>query len=116
MSLGKILNSLPGQFTIGGTTVSGISYLSNKFSPLIGGIFGGVPIGLPSSLFIDDNKVLGYLENLSVMTVILSIVTILAYFLKKYKKYDKFKVVEICMSIWFVLATIYYVIRRYKLF
>jgi hypothetical protein len=49
--LEKILNSLPGQFVLGGTTVSGISYLSNQMSSLIGGIFGGIPIGLPSCVF-----------------------------------------------------------------
>ena len=116
MSIGKILNSLPGQFVLGGSTVSGISYLSNQMSPLIGGIFGGIPIGLPSCVFIDDNKVLSYLQNLSAMTLILSFVTILAYLLKKYKKYDKFLITKICMSIWSLLAIIYYCISRYKFF
>ena len=112
MSFGKIINSLPGQFVLGGTTVSGISYLSNQMSPLIGGIFGGIPIGLPSSILINDKKVVSYLENLSFMTIILSIVTILAYYFIRYKKMNKNKAILISMGAWFLLAALYYIFRR----
>ena len=116
LKIQDFLNSTPGQFIIGGTTVSGISYLSNFMNPLLGGIFGGIPIGLPSSVFIDDNKVLSYLENLSVMTIILSIVTISGYLLKKHTKKSKYEIIKITMSIWGITALIYYLLRLYKFF
>ena len=115
-SLQSFLNSQTGQFVLGGTTVSGISYISNYMSPLLGGIFGGIPIGLPSSVFIDDKKVLDYLQNLSAMTIILSIVTITAYLLKRYKNYNKYDVVKTSMGMWVLFAFIYYLLRLYNYF
>ena len=107
----QLLNSFLGQFVIGGTTVSGISYLSNNVNPLLGGIFGGIPIGLPSAIFVDNNKVLRYLQNLSIMTVILSCVTILAYVLKLYN-YTTQYTIGVSMFLWFVIAFIYYIFKH----
>lgn len=111
--LQNFLNSQGGQFIIGGSTVSGISFLSNNMGPLLGGIFGGIPIGLPSAVFIDDKKVSSYLGNLSFMSIILSTVTLIAYYLITYKKMDKNQAIKISMTLWFLFAFIYYLFRSY---
>jgi len=108
-TLQSFLNSLLGQFMIGGTTVSGISYFSKNFSTLAASIIGGVPIGLPSALFIDDKNVLSYLQNLSVMTFILFFVTTMSFVIMKYEKYDKYKTISISLGTWVALSIFYYI-------
>jgi hypothetical protein len=112
-TLQSFLNSLLGQFMIGGTTVSGISYFSKNFSTLAASIIGGVPIGLPSALFIDDKNVLSYLQNLSVMTFILFFVTTMSFFIMKYEKYDKYKTISISLGTWVALSILYYIYKSY---
>ncbi len=114
MSLTKeFLESEFGQFLIGGSTVAGISYLSKHFSTLIAAIFGGVPIGLPSAVFIDESKVLEYLKNSTMMSFILFFATLTAFLLKKYKKYDKYKTVSISMFAWAFFGFLYYLYKTY---
>ena len=113
MSVKHFLQSELGQFVVGGTTVAGISYLAKHFSTLVAAIFGGVPIGLPSSVFIEDNKVLSYLKNSTVMAFILFLATLTAFLLKKYKKYDKYKTVSLAMLTWVALGFLYYLYKTY---
>ena len=108
----SVMNSLPGQFCIGGTTVSGISYLSNFVNPLIGGIFAGIPIGLPSVVFIDDLKVNSYLKNLTFMTYILSLATTIGYLIHTHANLDKYQSAGAAMIVWFIIGFIYYLIMR----
>ena len=50
-ALQSFVNSLPGQFIIGGLTVSGITGFSNHLNnPALAGIIASVPIGMPSSV------------------------------------------------------------------
>lgn len=107
-----IMDSLPVQFIIGGTTVSGISYLSNFVNPLIGGIFAGIPIGLPSVVFIDDEKVNSYLKNLTFMTYILSLATTIGYLIHSHTKLNKYNIAGLAMIVWFIIGFIYYIIMK----
>ena len=51
-------------FLIGGITVSGIKYLSNRVDPKYAAILGAFPIGLLSTYYITDMKNLSsYLDN-----------------------------------------------------
>ncbi len=57
----KAVNSLPGQFVIGGLTVSGIYLFSNILhNPALAGIVASVPIGMPSSIFVKDSEIAEY--------------------------------------------------------
>ena len=48
------MNEIIKQFLIGGTFVSGISYMANYVNPVLAGLLAGVPIGLPSTFFIQQ--------------------------------------------------------------
>ena len=91
-AVGRILNSLPAQFIIGGLTVVGIAYFSNNASnPAVAGLIGALPIGMPSSVFVADAKVEAYAYNLMLMTIPLIAGTILNWFLIAKMKYTKYK-------------------------
>ena len=77
-TINKFINSLPGQFLIGGLTVAGINYFSNNIAnTAIAGVIAGVPVGLPSTIFVKDAKVSDYSTHLLFMTAILFFVTLL---------------------------------------
>ena len=60
-SLHSFINSAPGQFLIGGSTVAGIGFAGNNVSnKAIAGLIAAMPIGMPSSIFIEDNSVESY--------------------------------------------------------
>jgi len=100
---GSLLKSLPAQFIIGGLTVAGISYASNNASsPAIAGIIGAIPIGMPSSVFVDDNKVEGYAYNLLIFTIPLLLGTFLNWYLLakiKLSKYESVGISMICIMV-----------------
>lgn len=105
MSLHKFINSLPGQFLIGGLTVAGIGYAGNNVAnKAIAGLIAAMPIGMPSSIFIDDKKVEQYAYNLLIMTFVLLAATFSNWALLKYGKMDKYKSVMISMAIFWGLG------------
>jgi len=112
-SINKTISSLPGQFLIGGLTVSGISYVSNILNnPLLGGIIAGIPLGMPSTIFVKDSNVKGYTWNLMIMSTVLLLSTILNWFLINIVRYDKYTSVMISMALWFIVAGSYYLSVR----
>ena len=54
-----------------------------------------MPIGMPSSIFIDDKRVEAYAYNLLIMTFVLLAATFSNWALLKYGKMDKYKSVGI---------------------
>lgn len=108
------VNSLPGQFIIGGTTVASISALSNIVGDtLLAGIIASIPIGMPSTIFIKGKNVKSYTWNLLVMTSVLVLATISNYILINHMEYDKYYAVGISMSVWALLGVIYYFVDKY---
>lgn len=108
-----ILNSLIGQFFIGGITVASISALSNNLNnAILAGIVASIPIGMPSTIFVNDNQVKSYTWNLLVMTSVLVLATIVNYYLINHRKYNKYNAVLISLFIWAVLGAIYYIIKK----
>ena len=104
----QFLNSLFGQFIIGGLTVAGIAYFSNNINnSAIAGLIAGIPIGLPSTVFVDDKKVASYISSLLITTGILFTVTAVCWYLVHYEKFDKFKAVQYSMGIWLTLGLIF---------
>ena len=90
--VGKFIHSTPGQFIIGGLTVAGIAYFSNNVTnPAIAGLIGALPVGMPSSVFVDDSKVEGYAYNLMLMSIPLFLATILNWYLISHMKLDKYE-------------------------
>jgi hypothetical protein len=110
----QFLNSLLGQFIIGGLTVAGIAYFSNNINnSAISGLIAGVPIGLPSTIFVDDKRVSSYISSLLVTTGILFAVTAICWYLVHYEKFDKFKAVKYSMSIWLSLGLLFVFIKSF---
>ena len=53
-------------FVIGGVTVAGIKFLSNRVAPKYAALLGALPIGYVSTYYIDDiPKTMSYLMNYS---------------------------------------------------
>ena len=103
--VGKFLHSTPGQFIIGGLTVAGIAYFSNNVTnPAIAGLIGALPVGMPSSVFVDDSKVEGYAFNLMLMSIPLFLATILNWYLISKMKLDKYESVSYSMVSFVVIG------------
>jgi hypothetical protein len=101
--IGTFLKSLEGQFLIGGLTVAGIAYFSNHLSnAALSGIIGALPVGMPSSVFVDDSKVEAYALNLLIMSIPLFIATFTNWFFISKMKFSKYKSVSISMGIFLV--------------
>ena len=105
MSLQKIINSIAGQFLIGGLTVSGIGYAGNHIlNKAIAALIAAMPIGMPSTIFIDDKSIEKYAYNLLLMTVVLLASTFSNWALIKYMKFDKYKSVLVSIAVFWVLG------------
>jgi len=75
-SINKIFNSLLFQFLLGGTLVSGITYLANNVSARAAAILVAFPIGLIPLFFLKDrNKE----RKLSFDTTITNVLVVLTY-------------------------------------
>ena len=102
--IGRFINSTPGQFLIGGLTVAGIAYFSNNASnPLVAGLIGALPVGMPSSVFVDDNKVEQYSLNLMLMTIPLVLATISNWYLISKMKFTKYESVSLSLTLFVVI-------------
>ena len=109
----EFLNSLFGQFIIGGLTVAGIAGFSNRLhNPLLAGIIASVPIGMPSSVFVSDKELMSYSSNLLAMTTVLFLATFVFWFMYNKLNFDKYISVLIAMSIWGGFGVIYYFIMK----
>ena len=105
--IGRFINSIPWQFLIGGLTVAGIAYFSNNAAnPLVAGLIGALPVGMPSSVFVDDNKVEQYSLNLMLMTIPLVLATISNWFLISKMKFTQYKSVELSLALFIVVGII----------
>ena len=106
--VGEFLHSLPGQFLIGGLTVAGIAYFSNNATnPAVAGIIGALPVGMPSSIFVDDDKVASYAYNLLLMTIPLLLATLSNWYLISKLKYTKYESVGISMGVFVAISTVF---------
>ena len=96
-------------FIVAGSTVTGISYLGNSINPLIAGILSGIPISIPSMLLINGTeKQKKFILSASIMVALLSIITILCWFLYVKRNYTATKSVVISMIGWVIGGIIYY--------
>ena len=113
--VGRMLNSLPAQFIIGGLTVAGIAYFSNNASdPAIAGLIGALPIGMPSSVFVADSKVEAYAYHLMLMTIPLMLGTILNWFLIAKMKYTKYKSVGASLLLFVIVGALLVFMNKKK--
>ena len=105
--IGKFIHSTPGQFIIGGLTVAGIAYFGNHAkNPAIAGLIGALPVGMPSSVFVDDAKVESHAYNLMLMSIPLILATILNWYLIAKMKFTKYKSVGISMLLFVMIGAI----------
>ena len=104
----KIVNSLPGQFIIGGIVVSSIGYFTkNSNYPALAAVIAAIPIGMPSSVFVKDSKLKAYNKNLLIMTVVLLLVTTTNWYFTDKMKWGKYKAVLVSLALFFVLGGLY---------
>ncbi len=103
----EFINSLIGQFFIGGLTVSGIAFASNHINqPAIAGLIAAVPIGMPSTIFVDDNRIADYSYNLLIMTLVLFLSTFTNWFFINRLKFNKYKSVTISLLLFLIVGSI----------
>ena len=109
----SFIQSLGGQFIIGGLTVAGIAGFSNRLhNPALAGVIASVPIGMPSSIFVEDADVVEYSWNLLAMTSVLFLATFVNWFLIARMKMSKYESVACAMSVWAGLGAVYYLLGR----
>lgn len=102
------IQSFVGQFLIGGLTVGGIAYFSNHINnTAIAGVIAAMPIGMPSSIFVDDDKVVSYSKNLLDMSLVLLTATFQNWYLLAHTKMSKYESVGLSMLTFFILGFIY---------
>jgi len=107
------LQSLTGQFIIGGSTVAGISLFASRLNnPLLAGIIASVPIGMPSTVFVKNKEVQSYTWNLLVMTSVLFLATGANYYLANHTSFDKYQAAGTSFGIWAALGAIYYFVAK----
>jgi len=95
------------EFMIGGTFVAVISGLGNYVDPLLAGLIAGIPIGLPSTIFINGKlKSKEYVTNLTITSALLLAVTLLFYYIYIKKDIEKKKSIAIAMGIWIIIVFI----------
>lgn len=110
----KFVNSLIGQFLIGGVTVASIGYFSNNIgNTAIASLIAGIPIALPSTIFVKKQDLSSYSKNLVFMAFLLFAATILSYFLINFYDYDKYDSVKVSMAAWFVFGIAYTLFKTY---
>ena len=71
-----------------------------------------MPIGMPSSIFIDDKTVEKYAFNLVIMTIVLFTSTITNWILLKYAKMNKYKSVSISLGVFFGLGLLVILLKK----
>ena len=104
-ALHAFINSAPGQFLIGGLTVAGIGFAGNNVSnKAIAALIAAMPIGMPSSIFIDDKSVEKYAYNLVIMTFVLLAASFTNWALLKYAKMNKYRSVLISLLVFWGLG------------
>ena len=109
----KFLNSMMGKFIIGGLTVTGISFVSNNLGDtILAGIIASIPIGMPSTIFVNDNNIKSYTWNLLVMTSELVLSTIVNYYLINHAGYNKYESVSISMLLWITFGALFYIAKK----
>jgi hypothetical protein len=109
------MDKILGKFLIGGITVSGISYLSNNIkNTLLASMFATIPLAMPSSIFIDDNKVKSYSKHILLFDFFLLISTFQNWALLEYTKLNKYETVTLSMITYFILVYIYYIVMSKK--
>ena len=107
MALQKILQSTFSQFIIGGLTVSGIGYTANVVSyPALAALIAAIPIGMPSTIFVNDNKIEKYSYNLVLMTIILLLSSICNWVLIRFMHFNKYKSVAISFAFFWIAGGI----------
>ena len=73
-------------FIIGGITVAGIKFLSNRVAPKYAALLGALPIGYISTYYIDDvGKTMSYLVNYAISLSFTVVANIIYYGLLSYK-------------------------------
>ena len=98
-------------FFIGGSILTGLSYIANEIDPVLAGLLGGIPIALPTLYTITGKKRISkYIDNLVVSTFLLFFVTLIFYICNQQYKYKKNNCLCTSLLVWFL--TIYYLWKK----
>ena len=111
----QFINSLIGQFLIGGVTVAAIGFFSNNIqNTAIASLIAGIPIALPSTVFVKNADVKNYSKNLVFMAFLLFAATCLSYVLINVYEYNKYESVKVSMAAWFAFGVLYTLYKTYS--
>jgi len=102
------------KFIIGGSILSGATYLANHTNPLLGSILVTVPLELVSLFFIDDKYLLSYTKDILIMSFA-TFIPVLFYYLV-YLKYQSSSRIHMILAflVWLMLSLgIYYWRNRF---
>jgi len=103
--IGKLIET----FLISGTTVTGINYVGNHFSPLAAGIISGVPISIPSMALIKGrSNQKKFIWSAFIMVGFLTIITGLCAYLMHNTTWTDIRCITISFISWCIGAFIYY--------
>ncbi len=113
--LNKLLTSIYGNFLIGGFTVAGISYFSNTINnTLIATLIASIPIGMPCTIFVKDEKVTSYSQQMVIMGLVLWLSVVANWYFINKRKFNKYKSVSYSMLVYLVLGLAVLVINAFS--
>lgn len=101
-------------FLIGGGVISGAKYVSTYLNPLYGSIVGGMPTGIISSLFLEDNEMESYYESYAYHSVLLALTINVIYQLNRRTRIDKRLISIVGLLVWGAMSLIlvrYYLMK-----
>jgi len=100
----NITDSYYVKFIIGGSILSGATYLANHTNPLLGSILVTVPLELVSLFFIDDDHLLGYAKDILIMSFA-TFIPVLFYYLVylKYRSNSRIHII-LAFMVWLLVS------------
>jgi len=111
----QFINSLIGQFLIGGVTVAAIGFFSNNIqNTALASLIAGIPIALPSTVFVKNADIKNYSKNLVFITFLLFVATCLSYVLINVYEYNKYESVKVSMLAWLTSGILYTLYKTYN--
>ena len=97
------------RFIIGGTILSGATWLANYSNPLLAGILITIPLELVSLFFVMEHRLRSYAFSILVMSIATVIPVLYYYIIMPYKFFDY--PYDICSSfgVWLIVGILLYI-------
>lgn len=105
----EFYNTLLCRFVVGGTILSGSTWLANYSNPLLAGILITIPLELVSLFFVREKRLQSYAFSILVMSIATVIPVLYYYMILPYKILEY--PYDICSSflVWLIVGIVLYV-------